>query len=67
MHPLGRVGEDDVAAPAAFLVAPAAAWITGLVIAVDGGLASVKLPPKLEGRGPWAPSGGRGLLAPIRR
>jgi NAD(P)-dependent dehydrogenase (short-subunit alcohol dehydrogenase family) len=48
MHPLGRVGEpEDVAGLAAFLVSAAAAWITGQVIAVDGGLSGVKLPPGL--------------------
>ncbi|MCY7417070.1 MAG: SDR family oxidoreductase [Chloroflexi bacterium] len=47
MHPLGRVGEpEDVAALATFLVSPDAGWITGQVIAVDGGLSGVKLPPR---------------------
>jgi len=46
MHPLGRVGEpEDVAGLAAFLVGPEATWITGQIIAVDGGLSGIKLPP----------------------
>lgn len=46
MHPLGRVGEpEDVAGLAAFHVSADAAWITGQVVAVDGGLSGVKLPP----------------------
>lgn len=38
--PLGRVGEpDDVARAVAFLCDPANDWITGALLAVDGGLA----------------------------
>jgi NAD(P)-dependent dehydrogenase (short-subunit alcohol dehydrogenase family) len=47
MHPLGRIGDAaDVAALAAFLVSGEAGWITGQVIAVDGGLSGVKLAPR---------------------
>ena len=38
-YPLGRVGEPaDVANAALFLASPEAAWITGAVLPVDGGL-----------------------------
>jgi 3-oxoacyl-[acyl-carrier protein] reductase len=43
MHPLGRLGEpDDVARAMLFLLDPAQDWITGQVLGVDGGLASLK-------------------------
>jgi meso-butanediol dehydrogenase/(S,S)-butanediol dehydrogenase/diacetyl reductase len=39
LYPLGRVGEpDDIAAAVAFLASVDAAWITGHVLPVDGGL-----------------------------
>ena len=43
MHPLGRLGTpDDVARAMLFLLDPAQDWITGQVLGVDGGLASLK-------------------------
>ncbi len=51
MHPLGRVGNpEDVAGLASFLLTADAEWITGQVIAVDGGLSGIKLPPALGPR-----------------
>lgn len=42
-YPLGRHGAaDDAAALAAFLISPRAAWISGQVIAVDGGFLAVR-------------------------
>lgn len=42
MHPLGRMGEpEDVAAAVSFLASDEAAWITGVVLPVDGGLTAV--------------------------
>ena len=39
LYPLGRVGEpEDIAAAAAFLASDDAAWITGVVLPVDGGI-----------------------------
>ena len=38
-YPLGRIGEpEDVAGAALFLASNEAAWITGAVLPVDGGL-----------------------------
>lgn len=43
MHPLGRIGSpDDVSATIEWLLRPESSWITGQVIGVDGGLASLK-------------------------
>ena len=43
MHALGRVGEpDDVASAIEWLMNPAQSWITGQVLGVDGGLATVR-------------------------
>jgi 3-oxoacyl-[acyl-carrier protein] reductase len=47
MHPLGRLGKsEDVARAIVFLLDPANDWITGQVLAVDGGLSSVR--PKMR-------------------
>jgi NAD(P)-dependent dehydrogenase (short-subunit alcohol dehydrogenase family) len=43
MHSLGRIGSpDDAARAIAFLMDPLNAWITGQVLGVDGGLATVR-------------------------
>jgi NAD(P)-dependent dehydrogenase (short-subunit alcohol dehydrogenase family) len=42
-HPLGRIGTPaDIAHAAFFLLSPESGWMTGQVLAVDGGMSSVK-------------------------
>jgi NAD(P)-dependent dehydrogenase (short-subunit alcohol dehydrogenase family) len=41
-HPLGRLGEpDDVAGAAFYLASDDAAWVTGIALPVDGGYTCV--------------------------
>lgn len=43
MHALGRIGKpSDIASAVRFLLDPANDWITGQVLAVDGGLSSIR-------------------------
>jgi NAD(P)-dependent dehydrogenase (short-subunit alcohol dehydrogenase family) len=47
MHALGRLGKpEDIARAIVFLLDPANDWITGQVLAVDGGLSRVR--PKMK-------------------
>jgi NAD(P)-dependent dehydrogenase (short-subunit alcohol dehydrogenase family) len=48
MHPLGRIGEaDDIAAAACYFLSPDAAWTTGQILGVDGGLGVGMAPPRV--------------------
>ena len=43
MHALGRIGEpQDVASALEWLLSPEQGWVTGQVLGIDGGLASVR-------------------------
>ena len=49
-HPLQRIGEpEDVARAIVFLASEAAAWITGVVLPVDGGVTGAAAAPGLGG------------------
>ncbi len=42
-HPLGRIGSpEDIAAAALYLLGPESGWMTGQILAVDGGISSVR-------------------------
>lgn len=44
MHPLGRLGEaSDIAQAIVWMLAPENDWLTGQIIAVDGGLSTLKV------------------------
>jgi NAD(P)-dependent dehydrogenase (short-subunit alcohol dehydrogenase family) len=43
MHPIGRIGTAaDIVAPARWLLDPSSDWVTGQVIAVDGGMSRIR-------------------------
>lgn len=43
IHPLGRIGQpDEVASAIAWLLDPENSWVTGQILGLDGGLASLK-------------------------
>lgn len=47
-HPLGRIGEpSDIADAIAWLLSEESSWITGQILAVDGGLSTIKTKPSV--------------------
>jgi NAD(P)-dependent dehydrogenase (short-subunit alcohol dehydrogenase family) len=50
IHPLGRIGEPkEVASAIRWFLSPEQDWVTGQVLAVDGGLSSVQ--PRMNAAG----------------
>lgn len=51
MHPLGRIGKpEDIASMVAYLLSPSHSWITGQVIAIDGGLSGLHPRMKVQSK-----------------
>jgi len=49
MHALGRIGRpEEVAEGLAWLLGPSSAWVSGVVLPIDGGLARLR-PPIIQG------------------
>jgi len=47
MHPVGRIGKpDEIASLVSWLISPAASWMTGQVIAHDGGMGTLVPKPR---------------------
>lgn len=53
LHPVGRVGQpEDIASALLWFLDPAQTWVTGQILAVDGGLAGLKTMPPSQKNGP---------------
>jgi NAD(P)-dependent dehydrogenase (short-subunit alcohol dehydrogenase family) len=43
MHPMGRLGDpEDIASAIEWMLDPANAWVSGQVLGIDGGLATLR-------------------------
>ncbi|MBA2426924.1 MAG: SDR family oxidoreductase [Actinobacteria bacterium] len=52
-QPMGRLGTaEEVADAIAWLAAPASGFVTGIALAIDGGLGGLRVPSKSRGAGP---------------
>jgi NAD(P)-dependent dehydrogenase (short-subunit alcohol dehydrogenase family) len=64
LHPMGRLGlANDVASAIVWLLGEQSAWITGQVLAVDGGLSALKLQSAPQKLGEQSQDSAQGLAA----